>query len=160
VQCSRGWWHTGQSVTRSRSFFSPTPAVVIRYVASPARAAIANGLVGKPVMYRVSTAARDVASVDALAGVADFPYRTFRGLADAAAVRRRDARVMLEEQLTERERKAAVLLAYGHTNRDVARQLDVSIRTAEAERAHLMRKLGLSRRSELVQWALERGLLR
>lgn len=69
-------------------------------------------------------------------------------------------RIMSEQQLTEREHKAAVLLAYGHTNRDVARELEVSIRTAEAERAHLMHKLGLSRRSELVQWALERGLLR
>ena len=67
---------------------------------------------------------------------------------------------MSEELLSERERKAAVLLAYGHTNREVARELEVSMRTAEAERSHLMRKLGLSRRSELVQWALERGLLR
>ena len=67
---------------------------------------------------------------------------------------------MSEDLLTERERKAAVLLAHGHTNRDVAEALDVSIRTAESERAHLMRKLGLSRRSELVHWALERGLLR
>jgi len=67
---------------------------------------------------------------------------------------------MTDELLSERERKAAVLLAYGHTNREVARELAVSVRTAEAERAHLMRKLGLRRRSELVQWALERGLLR
>ena len=67
---------------------------------------------------------------------------------------------MSQEALTERERKAAILLAYGHTNRDVAAALEVSVRTAEAERAHLMRKLGLSRRSELVQWALERRLLR
>jgi DNA-binding CsgD family transcriptional regulator len=54
----------------------------------------------------------------------------------------------------------AVLLAYGHTNRDVAAALQVSVRTAEAERAHVMRKLGLERRAELVRWALERGLLR
>lgn len=65
-----------------------------------------------------------------------------------------------EQQLTERELAAAVLLAYGHTNRDVATHLNVSIRTAEAERARLMRKLGFRRRAELVRWALERGLLR
>jgi len=68
---------------------------------------------------------------------------------------------MLEEQsLTERERVAAVLLAYGHTNRDVARELHLSVRTVESERARIMRKLGIQRRAELVSWALQRGLLR
>jgi two-component system, NarL family, response regulator NreC len=66
---------------------------------------------------------------------------------------------MAENALTERERTTAVLLAYGHTNRDVAAALRVSVRTAEAERARVMRKLGLERRAELVRWALERGLL-
>jgi two-component system response regulator NreC len=65
-----------------------------------------------------------------------------------------------EDRLTERERTTAVLIAYGYTNRDVADRLQVSVRTAEAERARLMRKLGIARRSELVRWALERGLLR
>jgi two-component system response regulator NreC len=68
---------------------------------------------------------------------------------------------MLDEQLlTERERVAAVLLAYGHTNRDVARELHLSVRTVESERARIMRKLGFARRTELVSWALQRGLLR
>jgi DNA-binding NarL/FixJ family response regulator len=67
---------------------------------------------------------------------------------------------MPEDLLTERERATAVLIAYGHTNRDVAAALQVSVRTAEAERASLMRKLGLARRAELVRWALERDLLR
>ena len=66
----------------------------------------------------------------------------------------------VDNQLTERERTTAILLAYGHTNRDVAERLSVSVRTAEAERARVMRKLGFARRAELVRWALERGLLR
>jgi two-component system, NarL family, response regulator NreC len=61
--------------------------------------------------------------------------------------------------LTERERAAAVLLAYGHTNREIAQRLGVSVRTVEGERSRLMHKLGLERRSELVSWALDRGLL-
>ena len=64
-----------------------------------------------------------------------------------------------DDRLTEREQAAALLLAYGHTNRDVARELHVSVRTVESERARLMRKLGFARRAELVRWALERGLL-
>lgn len=67
---------------------------------------------------------------------------------------------MLDTELTERERATAILLAYGHTNGDVARELNVSLRTAEGERSRLMRKLGFERRSELVHWAVQRGLLR
>jgi DNA-binding CsgD family transcriptional regulator len=67
---------------------------------------------------------------------------------------------MVDDPLTERERTTALLLAYGHTNRDVAQKLHVSVRTAEAERARLMRKLGIARRADIVRWALERGLLR
>jgi two-component system response regulator NreC len=81
-----------------------------------------------------------------------------RALADGMKPAPVEASAMSED-LTERERRAAVLLARGHTNRDVAEALQVSLRTAESERAHLMRKLGLTRRSELVRWALERGLL-
>jgi DNA-binding NarL/FixJ family response regulator len=65
-----------------------------------------------------------------------------------------------EQQLSERERVAAVLIAYGNTNQDVAHELGVSVRTVESERAQIMRKLGFKRRFELVRWALERGLLR
>lgn len=66
---------------------------------------------------------------------------------------------MIDDQLSERERAVARLLAYGYRNADVARELNVSLRTAEYDRAHLMRKLGLAKRSELVRWALEHDLL-
>ena len=79
--------------------------------------------------------------------------------ADPPGEVRRQAVVMVDTELTERQRAAAILIARGHTNRDVARQLRVSLRTIEGERARLMRKLGLERRSELVRWALQHGLL-
>jgi DNA-binding NarL/FixJ family response regulator len=66
---------------------------------------------------------------------------------------------MVDDELTERERTAAILLAYGHTNRDVARELHLSLRTAEGERSRVMRKLGFDHRSQLVRWAIERDLL-
>jgi len=66
---------------------------------------------------------------------------------------------MVDDDLTERQRAAAILIARGHTNRDVARQLQVSLRTIEGERSRLMRKLGFERRSQLVRWAVTRGLL-
>ena len=55
AQFVRGWWQTGQYVTRSLSLFSPTPAVIIRYAAKAASVANTSGLAGRPVMPEVST---------------------------------------------------------------------------------------------------------
>ena len=64
-----------------------------------------------------------------------------------------------EDPLSDREREVLRLLALGHTNQEIAKLLYISVRTAETHRAHIMQKLGLSTRAELVRYALERGLL-
>ena len=74
--------------------------------------------------------------------------------ADAEASRRAD-----EDPLSERESEVLRLLALGHTNQEIAKQLFISVRTAETHRAHIMQKLRLSSRAELVRYALDRGLL-
>jgi len=51
------------------------------------------------------------------------------------------------------------LLALGHTNQEIAKMLYISVRTAETHRAHIMQKLRLSTRAELVRYALAHGLL-
>ena len=51
------------------------------------------------------------------------------------------------------------LLALGHTNQEIAKQLFISVRTAETHRAHIMQKLRLSSRAELVRYALAHDLL-
>jgi two-component system response regulator NreC len=61
--------------------------------------------------------------------------------------------------LTPRERGVLRLLALGHTNAEIASQLAISLRTAEAHRASLMRKLGVRTRAELVRCAIDLGLL-
>jgi two-component system, NarL family, response regulator NreC len=63
------------------------------------------------------------------------------------------------DTLSEREHEVLQLLALGHTNQEIAKQLVISVRTAETHRAHIMEKLGLSSRAELVRYALDRGLL-
>ncbi len=63
------------------------------------------------------------------------------------------------DPLSEREREVLRLLALGHTNQEIAQMLFISVRTAETHRAHIMRKLGLSSRAELVRYALAEGLL-
>ena len=62
-------------------------------------------------------------------------------------------------ELTDREREIARLLALGHTNQEIANQLYLSVRTVETHRAHIMTKLRLDSRAELVQWALDSGLI-
>jgi two-component system, NarL family, response regulator NreC len=63
------------------------------------------------------------------------------------------------DPLSEREREVLRLLALGHTNQEIAEQLYISVRTAESHRAHIMQKLRLSTRAELVRYALAHGLL-
>ena len=64
-----------------------------------------------------------------------------------------------EDPLSDREREVLRLLALGHTNQEIAKELFISVRTAETHRAHIMQKLRLSSRAELVRYALDQGLL-
>jgi two-component system response regulator NreC len=77
-------------------------------------------------------------------------------LAVAEAKARREAE---EDPLSEREHEVLRLLALGHTNQEIAKMLFISVRTAETHRAHIMQKLRLTSRAELVRYALERGFV-
>jgi DNA-binding CsgD family transcriptional regulator len=71
-----------------------------------------------------------------------------------------EARAAAEaDPLSEREREVLRLLALGHTNQEIAKMLYISVRTAETHRAHIMQKLRISTRAELVRYALAQGLL-
>lgn len=61
--------------------------------------------------------------------------------------------------LTPREVDVLRLVARGHTNREIAERLFLSVRTVEGHRGRLQRKLGLTRRSELVDYAIEQRLV-
>ena len=63
------------------------------------------------------------------------------------------------DPLSDRERDVLRLLALGHTNQEIAGMLFISVRTAETHRAHIMQKLRLASRAELVRYALSQGLL-
>jgi DNA-binding NarL/FixJ family response regulator len=63
------------------------------------------------------------------------------------------------EALSERERDILQLLALGYTNQEIGRKRFISVRTVDTHRAHIMRKLGLETRAELVLSALANGLL-
>jgi len=65
----------------------------------------------------------------------------------------------LTEPLSERERDVMFMLALGYTNQEVAEQLYLSVRTVDTHRAHVMQKLNLRTRAELVLYALANGLI-
>lgn len=61
--------------------------------------------------------------------------------------------------LTEREVEILRLIALGHTNAEIAKKLYLSVRTVESHRAHIQHKIRRTSRAELVQYALEHGLV-
>jgi len=61
--------------------------------------------------------------------------------------------------LSEREAEVLRLVALGFTNVEIASQLFLSIRTVETHRSHIQQKLRLRHRSDLVQYALDHGLV-
>jgi DNA-binding NarL/FixJ family response regulator len=77
---------------------------------------------------------------------------TYRQKAEAATADPYDA-------LTSREREVLQLAAEGRTSAEVAELLFISQRTAEMHRANLMRKLGLRTQTDLVRYAMWRGIL-
>jgi two-component system response regulator NreC len=63
------------------------------------------------------------------------------------------------DDLSERERDVLQLLALGYTNQEIGKKLYISVRTVDTHRAHIMRKLRLETRAELVLFALAHGLI-
>ena len=61
--------------------------------------------------------------------------------------------------LSPREIEVLTLIAYGHSNREIAESLYVSIKTIEGHKARLSSKLGLETRADIVNYALRRGWL-
>ena len=64
-----------------------------------------------------------------------------------------------EDDLSDRERDVLRLIALGYTNQEIAKQLFLSVRTIEAHRRHILNKLRLETRSDLVRYALEHRLV-
>jgi two-component system response regulator NreC len=64
-----------------------------------------------------------------------------------------------EDDLSEREREILRLIALGYTNQEIAGQLFLSVRTIEAHRRHILDKLRLTSRAELVRYAFEHGIV-
>jgi two-component system response regulator NreC len=74
------------------------------------------------------------------------------------SVKRKDAADSYET-LSEREKEIVSLIAKGYSNKEVAEQLVISVKTVETHKSNIMEKLGLKTRPDLVKYALKKGLL-
>lgn len=63
------------------------------------------------------------------------------------------------ETLTNREREVIQMVAEGHSSTEIAERLTISARTVETHRSNLMRKLSLGNQTELIRFAIRKGIL-
>ena len=122
-----------------------------RYVREAFAAGAAGYVLKEAVDAEVVSAVREVAG----GGRYVHPALGARLLAAEVEERKRAE----ADPLSEREREVLRLLALGHTNQEIAKLLYISVRTAETHRAHIMQKLHLSSRADLVRYALANGLM-
>jgi DNA-binding NarL/FixJ family response regulator len=116
----------------------------------------ARGYVTKTISGdELADAIRRVAGGDAVFSprLAGFVLDAFAGSTDAPVV---DPELDL---LTNREREVLRLIARGYTYKELARRLEISIKTVETHVSSVLRKLQLSSRHELTRWATDRRLL-
>ncbi|NHZ35526.1 response regulator transcription factor [Massilia rubra] len=78
------------------------------------------------------------------------------GIYYSAALARQLARPSVQEnQLSAREQEVLQQLAGGHSNKQIARTLDLSVRTVETHRLNIKRKLGIEGQAELIRYAVQ-----
>jgi DNA-binding NarL/FixJ family response regulator len=84
-----------------------------------------------------------------------FPPESVQGL-----FRRPNQDESVRATLTPREEEVVRLIGLGHSNKEIAEQLDVSVKTVETHKARSLEKLKITSRAGIVRYALERGWLK
>jgi two-component system, NarL family, response regulator NreC len=97
-----------------------------------------------------------IAAIRSVAGGQHFLCKAVaaRVLASYAHVAQRAAVADPLQNVTSRERQVLTRIAFGHTNKVVARELNLSVKTVEKHRANLMRKLSLHNAADITRFAL------
>ena len=101
--------------------------------------------------------------VEAIGAVAKGGVHFESGLASRALARQMTgsaaATQLAAADLSDREKEVLLMTAWGHSNKEIAGHLGLSVKTIETYRVRIGEKLGLRSRAELVQYALRQGLL-
>jgi non-specific serine/threonine protein kinase len=125
------------------AFLAVSPAERAIYEASVQRARKA---IGEPAFTVGCAAGRALSFADAVAA----------GL--GAQSERAPAPVPVTDPLTRREQEVAVLIAEGHTNREIGERLVITEWTVDTHVRHILTKLGLRSRAQVAAWAVERRM--
>jgi two-component system response regulator NreC len=151
----------GLEVTRQVSERSPhTRVVILSMHADEAYVleALRNGAAGYVLKdASVSGLVRAVREVDAGRRYLSPPLSEHA--IEAYVKKAKDAPIDRYDTLTTREREILQLVAEGHTNAEIADRLSISVRTAETHRANMMGKLDLHSQTDLIRYALRRGII-
>jgi DNA-binding NarL/FixJ family response regulator len=94
----------------------------------------------------------------AAGGVYLDPAMTSR-VADGLLARTAEVSSQPRATISERESHVLRLIAVGHSNKEVAGQLNISVKTVEVHKANAMRKLGLTGRVDIIRYAVLQGWL-
>lgn len=146
-------------VRRLRELLPQTRVLVLtmhqedEYVLQAVRAGASGYLVKDSAAHELVEAVRRLH-----AGRAHFGPQAARALAEQMQNPERDAGDPYGT-LTTREREVFHLIAEGLTTKEIARRLDISVKTAENHRGRVLDKLGMRNTAELVRYALRRGLV-
>jgi len=151
----------GLEVTRQVSQRSPrTRVVILSMHASEAHVLEALRSGAAAYVLKESTSAELVRAVrEAVAGRRYLSSPLSERAIEAYMQKAESAELDPYEMLTAREREVLHLVVQGHTSAEIADRLFISRRTVETHRANLMRKLGLRTHTDLIRYALQRGIL-
>lgn len=151
----------GLEVTRQVSQRSPqTHVVILSMYANEAHVLEALRAGAVAYVLKESTAAELVRAVrEAVAGRRYLSPPLSERAIEVYMQKAESAALDPYETLTAREREVLYLVAEGHTNAEIADRLFISRRTVETHRANLMRKLDLRTQTDLISYALRRGIV-
>jgi two-component system, NarL family, response regulator NreC len=150
---------SGATVVKSLSLrFGKAPVLVFTMVEDPTEIEKAIGAGARGYVLK-GTAPDDV--IDAVRRVArgeEYVQPSVGAMLGRRAATRANSEGGPASQLSERELEVVRLIVLGHTNSEIAALLSLSMRTVETHRAHIVDKLGVRTRAELVRRALDLGL--
>jgi len=109
--------------------------------------------------------AADNELIDAIRAVYRGEFVLYRGLKEKVAQqirekRNKNSRILPEIQFTKRENDVLRLVALGYTHQEIADKLFLSIKTVETHKSNIMDKLKTKKRSDLVKYALQNGIIK
>lgn len=143
-----------ETVARLRSEYPDTAVIILTMQKNPedARRALADGASG--YVLKEAAGRELVRAIEVVAAGGSYVQPELGAELVRQRVKRND------EPLTRREREVLGLIGLGHTNREIAAKLCISVRTVESHRARIQEKLELAGRAQLMRYAHDHGLTR